>query len=249
MHHFSHTPAPTSLHRHSVGQVHAKPALSISSTTGPLSHLKNRQVLVLVDAENLMYSARTIGKAVSFQRIATLLAGASKACKLHAFLSVPPDRPDARLTFFQEPWSVHTNFISHVRTGMISKRRANADNFILFHAGSILTQKQSKTIDTVIIGSGDGDLADDLAAAILQLKGACNILTMSLAGSTSQRLNATSNEKFCANIEVGMDCLLPTDRTMNQAMNIPQQATQGRWRPMDQILRFVTTHMCYTYPK
>ena len=89
-----------------------------------------------------------------------------------------------------------------VKTHSGIRKRANADNDLIFHAGML---SSSSRFDVVVIGSGDGDLVTDLGRLIGQMKGA--VLTMSLPGSTSWRLNAAVNPDIRENIEVGLDCL------------------------------------------
>ncbi|HID30303.1 MAG TPA: hypothetical protein EYP19_09900 [Desulfobacterales bacterium] len=61
--------------------------------------------------------------------------------------------------------------------------------------------------DVVVLASGDGDLVEEIAIGIRGLKKERSIVTMSLAGSTAQRLNAETSELIAANIEIGKDCL------------------------------------------
>jgi len=184
--------------------------MSIAQRTGPLSGLSGCSAMLLADAENLIYSAANLGYSLSFVRLAELLRQASRRCTLHTFLSTPPQGHDARIEpFEQSGWVIHTNPIHEVKTRNGSRLRANSDNFLLFSAGRLLSKHR---VDKVIIGSGDGDLSDDLARAVSELDTKPLVLTMSLAGSTSHRLNAVHNPRIAGNIEVGLDCLYPTHR-------------------------------------
>jgi hypothetical protein len=84
--------------------------------------------------------------------------------------------------------------------------QANADNLILFTSGILASHSQA---DVIVVGSGDGNLVCDLATALRQLPKRRQVMTLSLAGSTSYRLDATRNPAIMANIEIGRDCLRP----------------------------------------
>lgn len=179
--------------------------VSIAPRTGPLFHLAGRRALLLADAENLIYSAENLGCGIFFDRLAAMLFHVCRECRLHAYLSTPPNQRDPRLVAFEgSGWTIHTNPIHEVRTRAGFRRRANADNFLLFSAGRLLSRHQ---VDAVVIGTGDGDLADDLARAVKDLDDNPQVFTLSLAGATSHRLNADHNPRIAGNIEVGRDCL------------------------------------------
>jgi hypothetical protein len=60
-----------------------------------------------------------------------------------------------------------------------------------------------------MLASGDGDLVCDLARGLHGLPTRRAIYTLSLAGSTSLRLDAARNRDIAGNIEIGLDCLRP----------------------------------------
>ncbi len=103
-------------------------------------------------------------------------------------------------------WAVHTRDIETINSHTGVRVRSNADPLILFLAGAIASQSPA---GVVVIGSGDGDLGTDLAQAIHRLPKKRHVVTMSLAGSTSQRLNAKVNPAIAENIELGLDMLHP----------------------------------------
>ena len=66
--------------------------------------------------------------------------------------------------------------------------------------------------DAVLIHIEDDLLVCDLACAISDLRTRRTVVTLSLPGSTSHRLNAATNPRITANLEIGLDYLtvLPT---------------------------------------
>jgi uncharacterized LabA/DUF88 family protein len=178
--------------------------LPIAPITGPLRPIEGRRVLVLADIENLSYGARDRALKVSYRRLAQVLRAAARACSLHAFFSRRP-REEQRCRYFEERgWIAHPRDIETVSTYLGLRVRGNSDNHILFATGLLVSRSSS---DTVAIASGDGDLVSDLARAVAGLPKPREVVTLSLAGSTSSRLNAASNPCIAANIELGLDCL------------------------------------------
>lgn len=178
---------------------------AIAPETGPLSAIQGRRVLVLADVENLSYSARNLSAQINYGRLAQRLIQDSRSCSLHAFFSSASDRQTAQRAYFEAlGWRVHQQLIEVVRTHAGTKTRANIDNLLLFEAGLLCSRTAA---DTIVIASGDGDLGCDLAAAIAQLPRKRDVLTLSLAGSTSWRLNGRVNPHIHANLELGTDCL------------------------------------------
>jgi hypothetical protein len=94
---------------------------------------------------------------------------------------------------------------------------ANADNHVAFLTGLLAGLTP---IDLVIIGTGDGQLAEDVAEAVSQLPKPLEVVTLSLAGSTATRLDARVCPLIAANIEVGLDCLRPRDNTANTSSSV-----------------------------
>ncbi len=183
-----------------------KPRLQplIAHRTNPLSVLRERKILILADVENLIYSARDLGCAISFQQLSGLLRANARAVSLHAFFS-RQNAVDSRIEDFRKiGWTVHTREIQNVQTHRGTERLANCDNLLLFTAGSLISRSNA---DTVALASGDGDLVCSLIEGLKNLPKPRDVVTLSLAGSTSWRLDAARNRDIRANIEIGLDCL------------------------------------------
>lgn len=195
-------------HERSRQGIPARRFAQIAAVTGPLEEFAGSRLVVLGDTENLTYSARDLGYKVSYRSLAALLLGITHSCSLYAFFSREPHE-DRRVEYFvQRGWTPYPNDIHVVDTCKGRQRRANCDNFLLFHAGRLVSRSNA---DVVCIASGDGALAGDLARAMRTLPKPRKIVTLSIAGSTSYHLNAAENPFIDANLELGLDCLIPAD--------------------------------------
>ncbi len=178
--------------------------VDISQDTGPFDIVKDEAVLVLTDVENLSYGARDLGFKLSFQNLGLKLRERTKDCELHAFFSREPG-DERRVRYFEERgWIAHPRDIERVQTYKGKKLLANSDNMILLHTGFLV---RMSPIRFVIVASGDGTLTCDIARFLSSLPSPRKVVTMSLAGSTSSRLDATKNPEILDNIEIGLDCM------------------------------------------
>lgn len=174
--------------------------------TGPLGTLAGRRLLVLCDVENLTYGARNLGYKVSYGRLGRLLARVSAGCELHAFFSSERE-DDARTAYFgARNWMAHVHPIEVVHTVRGRQRLANSDNLILLWAGFLAAQTGAETI---VVASGDGTLVCDMARFLRSVAQDRQIVSLSLAGSTSTRLNPAVNPHLSAAMHVGRDILNP----------------------------------------
>lgn len=180
--------------------------VEIAEATGPMTPIQGRTVLVLADMENLALSARDLGYKLSRGALATKLRIAAKWCSLHAFFSRDPGDEAAVRYFASRGWITHPYDIRVCRTCRGTQRFANSDNWLLFWSGALRSDSDA---EVVVVATGDGALACDLARAISKLSKPKKVATLSLAGSTSKRLDAEQNGDIEANIEIGLDCLLP----------------------------------------
>ncbi len=179
----------------------------IADRTGPVDLFVNRRVLLLADIENLCYSAqRHLHRSIRFGALGRLIRASACRCDLHAFFSSTPDDKRFQQYLEQHGWVVHQRAIETVETYQGQQRLANIDSLLTFQAGVLVSRTRAEVI---ILASGDGTLVCDLAKAIANLPSPRHIMTLSLAGSTSQRLNAAHNPIIQANLEIGHDCLRP----------------------------------------
>lgn len=177
----------------------------VAPVTGPLSIIEGKRVLVLADDQNLLCSARRLGFNVSYRLLGDKLRRAATSCLLHAFFSHNGYDEGRQHYFLSRGWTPHAYEAEIVRTRWGMKRLTNTDGLILVVGGVLLTRSD---VDAVIVASGDGSLVCDLAKGTAAIPRRPLVITMSLAGSTSWRLNAASNPAIAENIEIGRDCLL-----------------------------------------
>jgi len=178
--------------------------VEVAHWTGPLTAIEGRRVLLLADVENLSCSARDLGFRLSYGTLGQTLRRASESCHLHAFFSRRPG-DDRRVRYFaSRGWVPHPWDIQTVRVQGEIKAMANSDNQMLFFGGVLFNGSDANVI---VVASGDGSLACDLARAVAIIDPGRTVVTMSLAGSTSRRLDAQANPDIAANIEIGRDCL------------------------------------------
>lgn len=204
---------------------HRRQVSGVPATTGPLSILRNKRVLVIIDSQNLEYSARDLGCKVSYRNLGKVLDRASSRCSRHVIFSKNAG-PTRRTGYYVERgWkpTARLTTTAHTRRGLV--RKSNIDFLLAFEAGRLAEGRW----DIVLIGSGDGDLVEDVAAGILG-KGSINqVATLSLAGSTASRLNAAYSPLISANIQLGLDCLRPMGRPQTGRLNDMASARWMRW--------------------
>lgn len=190
----------------------ARPQLA--RNTGPLSLLSGARVSVFLDIENLRGGAQDLGYWVSFAALADQLRQACRFVALHAFYSCEPGN-DAWTQHMQRcGYRTHPRDIETIQTRQGELRLANSDSRLLFLAGHLLTDS---TADLVLIASGDGDLVCELAAGIQSLPRPLPVLTLSLPGSTSRRLDVRTNRRLSANLELGADVLISHSSLTSQS--------------------------------
>jgi hypothetical protein len=187
----------------------ALPVPEIAAITGPLDSLVDRNVLVLADDENLYYGARDLGYRLSFSRLRECLQRRACRCYFHAFFSREPGDESRCRHLRERGWIPHPRDIETVQTHRGTERLANCDNDFLFAAGKLASRGNG---DVIVLASGDGNLICDVARNLRQIPRARTIVTLSLAGSTSYRLDAVCNPHIDGNIEIGLDCLQERSR-------------------------------------
>lgn len=173
----------------------------IPDNTGPVELLKAKKLLLIDDLENTTHSAKDLGFKFSYRKFAKLINSITDTCKMHSFFTCDNPEKNNRASYLeQRGWKPHPiNIEYHGK-----KRFANSDNIILCYAGHLIGRSDA---DIIGIISGDGALANDIARFVSDLPKKRDVFTISLAGSTSYRLNAAKNRYITANIEIGLDCL------------------------------------------
>jgi hypothetical protein len=189
-----------------------QPGLSVSRRTGPFGCLRDKPVLVVADVQNLDHGAADLGCKVHWYWLRRRLEMASARVWFHAVLA--RQEGDNRRTgwFSEQGWtpSAKTRRWLWFRGGR--RIDANADHLFAFQVGALVSQMP---VELVVIGTGDGQLAEDVAEAVQMVNSRCEVATLSLAGSTAARLDSRKSNLIAANIELGRDCLIPFQKFLS----------------------------------
>jgi hypothetical protein len=207
----------------------------LPATTGPVNLLAGRKVLVICDVDNLSIGAKNAGYCVSYAKLVRLLRGSCRTCELHAFFPVQSKRTN-RIDYFRERgWTTHTNEVQTLRTCRGRERLSNSDNQILLWSGLLAA---SSDADMIMVASGDGSLVCDIARFFARSANSRPVVTLSLVGSTSARLDASQNPDIFANLELGKDMLQWLGNAAGTAKikreSSPQRAPSTRVPAMNQ---------------
>jgi len=184
-----------------------------SCILGPLpshtdfSSLRSTRLLAILDDDNLVASLRDHGVYLSHRKLhCRLVAEAQTISAWAIFRSLRGDdrRKDHLLRSHWRVLAVPREMVMTVH-GLCTK--ANADMDLCFAAGYLL---RGGAFDTVLIGSGDGDLCVSIARGIRRMPTMRGVYTLSVPGSTSSRItSASGSELFAGNFLVGRDLTEP----------------------------------------
>lgn len=180
--------------------------IDMAEETGPFNPILGKRVIVIADTQNIDCGANDLGFKTSWALLGKRIDTLTKSASRHAIVA-QYSGDKRRMNYFKKrAWKPRSIPIRTVRTKNGLKRKGNVDHFLAFSAGVLVSRSSA---NVVILISGDGDLVEEVAIGIRTLRKQRDIVTMSLAGSTSNRLNAEKNPLIKANIEIGKDCLHP----------------------------------------
>jgi hypothetical protein len=182
-----------------------RPGPPIAQRTGPLSCVSGRQVLFVADAQNLELGARDLGYKLNWRRLQLRLASASGASWFHVVFARREGDASRSAWFTEHGWTPTAKTRRWINRRGVKLPDANADNLLAFQAGVLASRLFA---EVAVIGTGDGQLAEDVAEGLRMLDDRCQVATMSLAGSTAVRLDYRRSSLIAANIEIGTDCLV-----------------------------------------
>jgi len=187
---------------------------NVEARTGPFERLRGRSVLVALDLENIDRSAANIGRVVDYVRLARALReGIGRNTHLIAIFSRDDNETTAEHFLWEAGWMTYTRPIDVVRNKFGIVKHGNADVAFATVVGAAVTSLEA---DACVLGTGDGQLAIDVARCVKAIAPSCKTsATLSLPGSTSQRLDARRSDIFAVNLEIGDDVMnrlaIPTD--------------------------------------
>ena len=175
----------------------------LPAATGDFAALaRARRVAVILDAENLVYSARDYDWRLDFVRLGQLLRRHFRRVEMHAVVSVAPDQVDATRRDAER-----VGWVGHARPIVTTPRHrcANGDVTCAFVTATLLARFKA---DTLLLGTGDGPLGLDIARAARTSFPSCRqIATLSLKATTSRLLNRENAPEIDANLYLGQDVL------------------------------------------
>jgi hypothetical protein len=181
--------------------------VKVAPRTGRLACLAGQHVLVIADCQNLDMGAANLDLSVDWKRLGQTLANVACSISRHAFICEPAGRTRQHDYFARSGWTPHSKLSRNVRSRNKVVGNKNTDHLMAFFAGVLVSRSQATL---VLIASGDGDLVEDLSEAIGMLPSPRPVATLSIAGSTSHRLDARHSRFVIDNVELGRDCLRPS---------------------------------------
>ncbi len=183
-----------------------RPGPLVAQRTGPFACLHGKQVLFVADAQNLELGAKDLGYKLNWWALQYRLASASGTAWFHVVFARRQGDATRSDWFADQGWTPTAKTRRWILRRGVKRLDANADNLVAFQAGALVSRLSA---GVVVIGTGDGQLAEDVAEALRILDSRCQVATMSLAGSTAARLDWRRSNLIGANIEIGTDCLVP----------------------------------------
>jgi hypothetical protein len=176
----------------------------VAANTGPLQILAGKRLLVLVDCQNLDLGARDLGYKVSYRALGEKITAVAASASLHAVFSRRHGDERRWRYLAARGWTPHAKTTRLMGKGAGARPDANADHVVAFVAGALAGFVNA---DLTLLCSGDGQLVLDIAEALGQLPNPKPVVTLSLAGSTSSRIDARRCPLVKWNLELGKDCL------------------------------------------
>lgn len=192
---FDHRVERPPRHRHT----HATTQLP---TWTDLELLRGSQLLCLLDYENLTYSMKNIHRQVfCYKALLAQLRHVAAVVQPWAALTQPAGRTHAEQQLSSAGYRVLAIEQELVREQFQVVKKANADLDLVMLGGFLAARQR---FDTVLLGTGDGDLALALARGFKRLPHHVKVATLSVPGSMSHRMRQ-HHELIDANIAAGRD--------------------------------------------
>jgi hypothetical protein len=169
--------------------------------TTDFSPASGQRVLFLADEDNLRISMQERGARLSYKALLQRVQEAAQSVSAWAVLATAAGDGRRAEDLQGQGWNVVAIPQEVVVTVDGPCLKANADMDFCFAAGYLA---RTGRCDAVVLGSGDGDLCVAVARGIKRMPGARKVYTLSVPGSTSQRLKSRP-DLFDGNILIGRD--------------------------------------------
>jgi len=138
-----------------------------------------------VDEDNLRISMRHHCRPLSYRTLLDRLRGRAENIFPLAVLTAPQGDQRREAYLKTRGWHVLAIPRETVVTCAGAQIKANADADLAFELGRLLS---SDHFDTVLLGTGDGDLAVAIGRGMRRTQPGVRLVTLSVPGSTSARL-------------------------------------------------------------
>jgi len=192
--------------------------------TTDLAAIRGRQVLALLDEQNLSITAYNLGYVLQYNLLAEQIHAVADSAELHIFTATEHHDRNTKQRFEKFGYIVHTKTIRYTCLPDGGQRcDCNVDNLFAFWAGLLVTKNFHEML---VLASGDYGLAGELSKAIgnQHPNESIQIMTLSLPSSTAQDLDASKNKDIAANLEIGLDLLKPLPSSVRYS---PTRALDG----------------------
>lgn len=184
----------------------ARSSSPVGTSTGPMTHLNDKKLLVVADVENLSLSAEENGLVLVYSALAHRLSAVCKSAHLVAFATIEDRHRVFAAQLAESGWELHARPIEYVpdrtKNGHWAPVR-NSDAVMLMTTGHLLSEVQP---DVLVIGSGDGGLIIEMARTARRILPSINgVSTLSFARNTSAAARSNKCNYVDENIFLGTD--------------------------------------------
>jgi hypothetical protein len=180
------------------------------------SALQGTRLLAVMDDDNLRLSSRNRELRFSYRKTLERLNTISNVV-LPLAVVVAEEGDTRRQAYLRDRgWRVLAIPRETVLTHQGPLVKANADFDLVFELGHLLSAGQ---FDTILLGTGDGDLAVSVGRGVRRTCPGLRLFTLSVAGSASKRLRSRPDlfdGHFLAGLDLSRDWHHPTGRTNQQ---------------------------------
>jgi hypothetical protein len=178
-----------------------------------------------MDDDNIRIGLQALGVSLSYRRLQSRLAAQAAVLHPWAVLTHRAGELSRARYLAERGWRV----LPVTREYLIGRQsvtvKGNADHELAFLAGRLAVDGR---FDSVLLGTGDGDLAVALARCVKAFVG-IPVSTISVPGSSSQRLRDAA--LFTRRLLVGRDLVVPSrSRATHNRRYGPRLYRRGTWK-------------------
>ena len=151
-----------------------------------LDPLAGTNLLAVFDDDNIRISCQEqFGASLSYRTVAEQLRQLTSSCEMSAVLTSGSDRDERSIYFRMRGFLTLDIKLEVVETTRGPEVKSNADFDLAFETAFRIAQGH---FDTLLVGSGDGDLTLSIARGVQRLAPGVRVFTLSVPGCTSNRI-------------------------------------------------------------